>query len=254
LIKRFDRILHRTKKEEKEVSPAPSSESVDSLKNKKNLINMMSKPVKTRDIGILCKIDDDLEYQKILSTKKMTLKSDRPIKSARKIYSENLDARREAATIKAAERRASKRMEEEQLYENVRKTTRPGPIRVEIDLRRASKYDSDGNESSKPVGIASPQVQRPSITSVTSIESRRLNSQQKYQISKPIRVELDKPSPAPRSQLKIQDSQFADRNAPEKMSFREYRESLRANRGEKNYGDPDSDLKKTHQQSFFVPF
>lgn len=240
------------------MSPAPSTESVDSLKNKKNLFNLMSKPIKTRDIGILCKIDEDLEYQRILSTKKITLKSDRPIKSARKIYSDSLDARREAATVKAAERRASKRAEEDQpFYENIKKQqSRPGPIRVEIDLRRASKYDSDGvSESSKPVGIASPQNHRPSISSVTSVESRRLSSQQKYQVSQPIRVELEKPSPAPRSQLTTQlDSKFANRRAPDNMSFREYRESLRSNKGPKSHGDPDADLKKTHQQSFFVPF
>lgn len=241
---------------EKEPSPTPSAQSTESVKNQKskNIFNLIGgSKVRTRDVGINCKIDDDLDYQRVLSTKRMVLKpaiSERTLKSARKISQENRDS------VKAAERRMSRGLPEvdQHIYENVKKNARQAPIRVEIDLRKSTKYDSDYSESSKPVGIANPQVHRNSNTSVTSTESRRTSNQ--YQVTQPIRVELpkSKPSPAPRTRKIIEEESFSNRKAPEKMSFREYRESLRAKRERQMTSDPEDDLKKSHQQSFFVAF
>lgn len=246
----------RREKEPKESSPTPSAHSTESQRaqKSKNIFNLIGgHKAKTRDVGINCKIDEDLEYQRVLCTKRMTLKpaiSERTLKSARKLVQESRDS------VKAAERRISKGLPEvdQHIYENIKKNSRPAPIRVEIDLRRATKYEPDYSESPKPVGIANPQVQRNSNTSSTSTESRRTT--QKYQVSQPIRVEIpkSKPSPAPRTQPHPETDNFSNRKAPEKMSFCEYRESLRAKRERNLTSDPEDDLKKTHQQSFFVAF
>ena len=253
LIKRFEKnFLRRDKtpkehkeKEVKEYSPISNS-STDSLKRIKKIFSSNKKV--TRDVGIECKIDDDIDYQNKLNTfRKSSIKSmtnDR-FSSPQKIYFENTDQRRKES-IRPLER---KKLRNDEIYENVGRKINPAPIRVELDSRRGSKL------SNKPIGIANPQQHRPSITSISSIDSRARDS--KKHPMKPIRVEFFKPS-APNSRGGIISTVHNDNiNVKEaksdKMSFKEYREAQKA-RSSKPTNDHDDQLKNSYQQSFFVPF
>lgn len=254
LIKRFEKnFLRRDKapkepkehKELKEYSPISNS-STDSLKRIKKIFSSSKKV--TRDVGIDCKIDDDIDYQNRLNTfRKSSIKSvtsDR-FSSPQKIYYENPDQRRRE-TLRPLDR---KKLRNDEIYENVGRKINPEPIRVELDSRRGGKV------SHKPVGIANPQQHRPSITSLSSIDSRARDS--KKQQIKPIRVEFFKPSALkPRSAIVSagrSDKVNVNESKTDKMSFREYREAQKF-RSNKLIDDHDDQLKNSHQQSFFVPF
>lgn len=120
-------------------------------------------------------------------------------------------------------------------YESSKKSSTPAPIRIEIDLRNTNK---------RPIGVASPLPQK----TRSALKNGAKNSYDK----------TTRPNaPPPPSRLQVTaDNNNLKRDGNERVSFREYREQLRAARNENRHkitDTSDDDLRRSYQQSFFVP-
>lgn len=230
LIKRFDMSFWRRNKEPKEKSPSPSGS--DTIKRTKNLFNLITSGKKsTRDVGIECKMDEERDYYGGMGTRKTSVQS---------LLSEN-------------KHRPMKRQTQQQLtsiiksrnYENGKKSTTPAPapIRVEIALRNnnANKYSSDTESRRKPIGIASPLPQARNRSALKNGTARSYDSKRPEAVR----------SYAPQ---KVQEPSNFSRDGSDRMSFREYREKLKIKNDHRRVTDnSDDELRKSYQQSFFIP-
>lgn len=239
LIKRFDMSFWRRHKDSKEKSPSPSGS--DTIKRSKNLFNLMTSGKKsTRDVGIECKMDEDRDYYGGMGARKASIQSlisekkYRPTKIATKRY-ENGSNQQLTGIIKTPERRYP--------YENGKKSTTPvpAPIRVEIGIRNSHKYMSELVASKKPIGIASPLPQARNRSAlkngtIKNYDNRKAEVPQSY------------------ASIRAQETSNFSREGSDKISFREYREKLKQKNESRRITDNSEDeLRKSYQQSFFIP-
>jgi len=247
LIKRFDMTFWRRNKDPKEPSPSPSgSNSTDSMKRSKNLFNLISGNKKsTRDVAVECKMDDECseDYYSGMGTRKSSVQSlltkSRPLKTSQR--HENGSNQRLTSIMKT-----TAKPREAASYESVRKASAPAaaaPIRVEI-LRNANRYQSP---LQKPIGIASPLPQTktrlpPSSSASTALKTGTLRtSEKKYEPTRTYVTAAKEPT------------NFR-RDGSDRMSFRDYREKLKVKTENRKITDTsDDDLRKSYQQSFFIP-
>lgn len=239
LIKRFDMSFWRRHKgESKEKSPSPSGS--DTIKRSKNIFNLMTSGKKTtRDVGIECKMDEDRDYYGGMGTRKSSIlsliseKKYRPTKIATKRY-ENGSNQQLTGIIKTPERRYP--------YEKKSTILVSAPIRVEIGIRNSHKYMSETDANKKrPIGIASPLPQARNRSALKNGMIKNNDS---------------KKAEAPRSyaSMRAQETSNFTRDGSDKISFREYREKLKQKNDNRRVTDNSEDeLRKSYQQSFFIP-
>lgn len=237
LIKRFDMSFWRRNKEPKEKSPSPSGS--DTVKRSKNIFNTLISSGKksTRDVGIECKMDEDRDYYSGMGTRKSSIQSlisekkhHRPLKSSKRF--ENGSNQQLTSIIKPPERRYP-------YYEKKSTTLVPAPIRVEIGGRNSiNKYTSDMESKRRPIGIASPLPQARNRSVLKSTATRSYESK---------RPEINAPT-------KVQEINNFNREGSDRISFREYREKLKIKKdGRRITDNSDDELRKSYQQSFFIP-
>ncbi|KAG5677499.1 hypothetical protein PVAND_007256 [Polypedilum vanderplanki] len=276
-IKKIEKNLWR-RKDPKEPSPAPSSDKSDressTIKRSKNIFNLIASGKKsTREVEIQCKMDEDNDYYSGIAVRKSSLSlspdhrhhhkksSMRPLKSSQRY--ENGSNQRLTSIIKSSVDRNRNKTTSQQRrnndhphyeYENGnmnKKSSTPAPIRVEIDLRnsknnQSNKYVESSNR--KPIGIASPLPQPRSVLKSGTGKNYDSNSSNKKH------NEISRNQP-PQSSSRLQVESNFRRDEGERMSFREYREQLRAakNENRKVPDTSDDDLRRSYQQSFFIP-
>ena len=225
----------------KDKSPSPSGS--DTIKRSKNIFNLMSsgkQPQKSfRDVGIECKMDEDRDYYSGMGTRKSSIQSllaekkSRPLKTAHRYDSGS--NQQLTGIIKSSERRYP-------YQEKKSMTPVPAPIRVELAVRNVNKY-----ESKKPIGIASPLPQARNRSVLKNGASKN------YDNNKPTRSEIPRSYAPVRVQEVANGSNFNRENS-DRMSFREYREKLKMKNDNRRITDnSDDELRKSYQQSFFVP-
>lgn len=270
-IKKIEKNLWR-RKDPKEPSPAPSSSHSTSdregsnIKRSKNIFKdfMSSGKKSTREAEVQCKMDEDKDYyigiatrkssMQVLSSDKNNKKSLRPLKVSQRY--ENGNNQRLTSIIKSsADRNTRNKQRDYPSYESDntnanKKSTTPAPIRVEIDLRNGHSNSNnkintnrtiDLNSKKKPIGIASPLPQPKSVlksgTAAKSYENKKSEISRSYAAPNKLTVENN-----------------LQREGSDRISFREYREQLRAKHENKKITDTsDDDLRRSYQQSFFVP-
>jgi hypothetical protein len=271
-IKKIEKNLWR-RKDPKEPSPAPSSShSTDksdresTVKRSKNIFNLISNKKSTREVEIQCKMDEDNDYYSGIAVRKSSLSqspdrhqhsyrksSVRPLKTSQRY--ENGSNQRLTSIIKSSgDRNRNKTLQQQQqpprndypYYEennnSNKKSSTPAPIRVEIDLRNAKNHSNKYVDSNnrKPIGIASPLPQPRSVL--------KSGTAKNYDSGRSARV-------PPNSSTRLQVESNFRRDEGERMSFKEYREQLRASKcdGRKVTDTSDDDLRRSYQQSFFIP-
>lgn len=201
---------------------------------------MTSGKKSTRDVAIECKMDEDRDYYGGMGTRKSSIQSlisekkYRPTKIATKRY-ENGSNQQLTGIIKTPERRYP--------YESVKKSTTlaPAPIRVEIGLRNSHKYTSESDANKRPIGIASPLPQARNRSALKNGTIKGYDS---------------KKAEVPRSYASIRAHETSNfsRVGSDKISFREYREKLKQkNDGRRITDNSEDELRKSYQQSFFIP-
>lgn len=269
-IKKIEKNLWR-RKDPKEPSPAPSSSHSTSdregstIKRSKNIFKdfMSSGKKSTREAEVQCKMDEDKDYYSGIATRKSSMqvsssdnnkKSLRPLKVSQRY--ENGNNQRLTSIIKSsADRNIRNKQRDYPSYESDntnanKKSTTPAPIRVEIDLRNGHNNSNnkinnnrtiDLNLKKKPIGIASPLPQPKSVlksgTAAKSYENKKSEISRSYAAPNKLTVENN-----------------LQREGSDRISFREYREQLRAKHENKKITDTsDDDLRRSYQQSFFVP-
>jgi len=270
-IKKIEKNLWR-RKDPKEPSPAPSSSHSTSdregstVKRSKNIFKdfMSSGKKSTREAEVQCKMDEDKDYYGGIATRKSSMqvsssdnnkKSLRPLKVSQRY--ENGNNQRLTSIIKSsADRNTRNKQRDYPSYESDntnanKKSSTPAPIRVEIDLRNGHNNNNNNNKtinnnrtidlnSKKPIGIASPL---PNPKSVLKSGTAKSYENKKSEISR---------SYAAPSKLTVENK--LEREGSDRISFREYREKLRAKNENKKITDTsDDDLRRSYQQSFFVP-
>lgn len=221
----------------KDKSPSPSGS--DTIKRSKNIFNLMSSGKKsTRDVAIECKIDEDRDYYNEMGTRKGSIlslvseKKYRPMRSS--LRCDSGSNQQLTGIIKTPERR----------YPHKSMTPVPAPIRVELGTR-STRYTSEPENIRKPVGIASPLPQARSRSVLKngtsrSYENNRSELPRSY-VPMPVRV-LETPS-----------SNF-NREGSDRPSFRQYREKLKVKNENRRITDNSEDeLRKSYQQSFYIP-
>lgn len=229
----------RRSKEPKEKSPSPSGS--DTIKRSKNIFNLITSGKKsTRDIGIECKMDEDRDYYSGMGTRKSSIQSllsEKKYRPARRSQQriENGSNQQLTSIIKSPERRYP--------YEASKKSTTPAPtaIRVEIGLRNANRITSDAESRRKPIGVASPLPQPRNRSALKNGTSKAYESK---------RPEIGRTAPA-----RVQEtSNFSRDEGSDRMSFRDYREKLKLKNDNRRITDnSDDELRKSYQQSFFIP-
>lgn len=244
-IKKIEKNLWRRKETKKEPSPAPSSQGSDqsTIKRSKNLFNLISSSVggrkSTREVEIQCKIDEDKEYYKGIAVKKSSKdvekKVMRPARASQQRIYENGSDQRITSIMKSSQqqRQPDRHLRE---YESNRKSSTPAPIRIEIDLRNTNK---------RPIGVASPLPQKMKST----LKNGNYDGKQSSHAPSSLRLHIN-------GNNNNDNGNNLRRDGNERVSFREYREQLRAKGGEyrqKVTDTSDDDLRKSYQQSFFIP-
>lgn len=253
-IKKIEKNLWRRKETKKEPSPAPSSHSSDqgTIKRSKNIFSLISGGGRksTREVEIQCKMDDERDYYGGVSTKKSSKGDEkkytvtRPLKVSQQRNYENGSNQRLTSIMKSSQQQPDHRLREYESNNN-KKSSTPAPIRIEIDLRNTNK---------RPIGVASPLPQKTRSALKNGIKSGNFDSSGVGN-KKPIEITR---SYAP-SRLQVNNADngnYLKRDGNERVSFREYREQLRAAKHEnrqKINDTSDDELKRSYQQSFFVP-
>lgn len=259
-----------------------SSVGGDTLKRTKNIFNLIASSKKsTRDIGIECKLDQEERQERydhfdssyshqygsnggggVVVGNDMGLR-----KSSVQSLNEELPKYRRAVSKPKVYEHGST-----QLLTSIIKTPERRyaaaavpTTRVGFDVKSRSKYTPsppidtyDDTRARRPVGVASPQ---PQIRSRSVLKNG--NSTLKKQAPLP-------PSTPPYSSTlkstrllasiengnNLHDNDLT-RQESDRMSFREYRERLLKAKNENNRRllaeNSDDELRKSHQQSFFVP-
>lgn len=249
-IRKIEKNLWRRKDTKKEPSPAPSSQSSDqsTIKRSKNIFNLISGGRKsTREVEIQCKMDEERDFDSGNTLRKNAYGNERkltitkPLKASQQRNYENGSNQRLTSIMKSSQPTDLNRPRE---YES-RKSSTPAPIRIEIDLRNTNK---------RPIGVASPLPQKTRSALKNGIKTPNYDAASK----KPL--EITRSYAPSRLQVNTVDNNSNNNNirrdGNERVSFREYREQLRAAKNEsrqKITDTSDDDLKRTYQQSFFVP-
>lgn len=252
-IRKIEKNLWRRKDTKKEPSPAPSSHSSDqsTIKRSKNIFNLISGGRKsTREVEIQCKMDEEKDYYGGIGTRKSSNGNEkkfsitRPLRAFQQKNYENGSNQRLTSIMKSSpqQQQPDHRLRE---YESNKKSSTPAPIRIEIDLRNTNK---------RPIGVASPlpQKTRSALKNGNNIKSKSGNYDSGYK--KP--PEITKSHAPSRLQVNADNGNDLRRDGNERVSFREYREQLRAAKTEnrqKITDTSDDDLRRSYQQSFFVP-
>lgn len=277
-IKKFDTINFWKRRDSKDKSPSPATNNSnhtgngDTLKRTKNIFNLIASSKKsTRDIGIECKLDQEerqerydyfdssfshagndmgLRKSSVQSLNEEIPKYRRP-SSKPKVY-EHGSTQLLTSIIKTPERRY-----------NYTTTAAIPTTRVGFDVKSRSKYTpsppieyDDIISRRKPVGVASPQ---PQIRARSVLKNGGSSTLKKPPPPPPLSSTLK----STRLLASIEnnnhnglDDDPTTRQEGDRMSFREYRERLLAQKNENNRrlaDNSDDELRKTHQQSFFVP-
>jgi hypothetical protein len=187
-------------------------------------------------------MDEDRDYYQGMGTRKSSIQSllsekkhHRPPKSSKRY--EQGSNQQLTSIIKPPERRYP-------YYEKKSTTPAPAPIRVEIGVRSSiNKYTSDAESKRRPIGIASPLPQARNRSALKNATTKSFESK---------RLEIN----APRSYApaKVQEMNNFNREGSDRTSFREYREKLKLkNDGRRITDNSDDELRKSYQQSFFIP-
>lgn len=207
-------------------------------------------------------MDEDRDYYYGMGTRKSSIQSLLPEKKHRPMKgSQRNENQQLTSIIKSPERRNP-------YYENAKKSTTPvpAPIRVEVGLRNVNKYTSDAELRRKPIGIASPLPQARNRSALKkSYDNKRPEITRSYA---PTRGQEPRPrvqetrsrvqetrSTVQETRLKVPESASNfTREGSERTSFRDYRERLRLKNDNRRITDnSDDELRKSYQQSFFVP-
>lgn len=230
----------RRHKDQKEKSPSPSGS--ENIKRSKNIFNLITSGKKsTRDIGIECKIDEDRDYYGNMGARKNSMQSlssekkHRPLRSSQR--HESGSNQKLTGIIKSSEPRLP-------YYEGPKKSTPsvPTPIRVEVGLLNVKKFASNSELSNRPIGIASPLPQARNRSLLKSEATRSYEGKRMGNLSQ---------SYAP---TRAQETSNFNRQNNDRLSFKEYREKLKAKNDNRRITDnSDDELRKSYQQSFFVP-
>lgn len=230
----------RRNKEPKEKSLSPSGS--DTIKRSKNIFNTLISSGKksTRDVGIECKMDEDRDYYGGMGTRKSSIQSlisekkhHRPPRSSKR--HEHGSNQQLTSIIKPPERRYP-------YYEKKSTTPAPAPIRVELGVRNSiNKYTSDTESKRRPIGIASPLPQARNRSALkNNYESKR--------------QEINAPQLRSNVPVRVQEMNNFNREGKDRISFRDYREKLKIkNDGRRITDNSDDELRKSYQQSFFIP-
>jgi hypothetical protein len=187
-------------------------------------------------------MDEDHDYnQRDMGTRKSSMlsliseKKYRPMKSSQRY--ENGSNQQLTSIIKSPERRYP-------YHEGIKKSTTPmpPPIRVEIGLRNMNKYASDSEPKKRPIGIASPLPQARNRSVLKNVTVKSYDNK---------KVELNRSYAPPKVQ---EPSSNFSREGSDRMSFRDYREKLKLKNDNRRITDnSDDELRKSYQQSFFIP-
>lgn len=241
-IRKIEKNLWKRRDSKKEPSPAPSSQSSDqsTIKRSKNIFSLIpgaGRRKSTREVEIQCKMDEEKDYYSGITIRKSSTSdterrhsASRPLKASQRNY-ENGSNQKLTGIMKSSQ------PDYRNAYESSKKSSTPAPIRIEIDLSNTNK---------RPIGVASPLPQKTRSALKNGLKYN--NDKKSAENSK---------SYAPQStKLQVQsDSNNLKRDGNERLSFREYREQLRAKNGNRTKitDTSDDDLRKSYQQSFFVP-
>lgn len=275
-IKKIEKNLWR-RKDPKEPSPAPSSSHSTSdregstIKRSKNIFKdfISSGKKSTREVEVQCKMDEDKDYYSGIATRRSSTQVNaspenkktplRPLKASQR--HENGNNPRLTSIIKSSADRSRNKQRDYPynndsdnvtniINNNSKKSSTPAPIRVEIDLRNA--HNNNGNNKTnnnrstdlnlrKPIGIASPLPQPKSVLKSGTAKS--------YENKKAYAAAAAATTP---NKLAVENT--FGREGSDRISFREYREQLRAKQENKKMTDnSEDDLRRSYQQTFFVP-
>lgn len=243
-IRKIEKNLWKRRDSKKEPSPAPSSQSSDqsTIKRSKNIFSLISGGRKTtREVEIQCKMDDEKDYYSGIIMRKSSINDaerrqshSRPLRVSQQRNYENGSNQKLTSIMKSSQPDYRNVRE----YESSKKSSTPAPIRIEIDLRNTNK---------RPIGVASPLPQKTRSALKNGVKN---NNDKKS-------AEYSRSNAPPSSRLQVtSDQNNIKRDENERVSFREYREKLRATKNEnrnKITDTSDDDLKRSYQQSFFVP-
>lgn len=262
-IRKIEKNLWR-RKDPKEPSPVPSSHSTDksdrgesTMKRSKNIFNLITNgggnKKSTREVEIQCKMDDEKDYTSGIITfnANHSNKKYRSLKQSQRFENE---PNQNLSSIKKAPSTVNRIKKQDCKYDNTnvnKKSSTPAPIRVEIGLQNASNSHGSNNEkyadtNKKPIGIASPLPQTRS-----ALKSGTMKCYD-YKKSEIARYNAPQQQQQQQQRLKL-DGNFR-REENDQMSFREYRDRLRTKNENRRITDTsDDDLKRSYQQSFFIP-
>lgn len=214
----------------KDKSPSPSGS--DSIKRSKNIFNLITSGKKsTRDIGIECKMDEDRDYYGGMGARKSSIQS--------------LSSERKHRPLRSSQRFESESNRKNRYHEGAKMSTAPipAPIRVEIGrLRNVNKFTSESERNKKPIGIASPLPQARNRSVLKTDPARNYEGK---------RMGSSTGSYVP---TRTQQTNDFNRDTNDRISFKEYRERLKTKNDNRRVADnSDDELRKSYQQSFFVP-
>jgi hypothetical protein len=245
-IRKIEKNLWKRRDSKKEPSPAPSSHSSDqsTIKRSKNIFNLIPGVGRksTREVEIQCKMDDEKDYYSGIAMRKSSISDaerkhsvSRPLRVSQQRNYENGSNQKLTGIMKSSQPDYRNVRE----YESSKKASTPAPIRIEIDLRNTNK---------RPIGVASPLPQK----TRSALKNGVKNNYDKKSVEN---TRSYAPSSATRLQVPT-DHNNLKRDGNERVSFREYREQLRAAKNGNRHkitDTSDDDLRRSYQQSFFVP-
>lgn len=245
-IRKIEKNLWKRRDSKKEPSPAPSSHSSDqssTIKRSKNIFNLISGGGRksTREVEVQCKMDEEKDYYSGIAMRKSSISDaerKHSVSSSRPLKQRNYEngSNQKLTGIMKSSQPDYRNLRE---YESTKKSLTPAPIRIEIDLRNTNK---------RPIGVASPLQQK----TRSALKNGVKNNYDKKSME-------NTRSHAPPSSVRLQipnDHNNIKRDGNERVSFREYREQLRAAKNENRHkitDNSDDDLRRSYQQSFFVP-
>lgn len=264
-IKKFDTINFWKRRDSKDKSPSPANpihSNGDTLKRTKNIFNLIASSKKsTRDVGIECKLDQEEQQEKYDHfDSSYPLGNDMGLrKSSVQSLNEEIPKYRRASKPKVYEHGSSQLLTSiiktpDRRY-NYKSTVSTIPTtattRVGFDVKSRGKYSPSppmeyDDIRRRPVGVASPQ---PQIRSRSVLKNGNSTLKKQSTTLKSTRLLSS-----------IENNNNHDdeleRQGSDRMSFREYRERLLKAKNENNRrlaDNSDDELRKSHQQSFFVP-
>lgn len=252
-MKKFD-INFWKRRDSKDKSPSPATNNGgDTLKRTKNIFNIIASSKKsTRDIGIECKLDEeerdffDSSYNggngmgmRKSSIQSLTEEIPKYRRASKPKVYEHGSTQLLTSIIKTPERRYN--------YKSVTSTIPATTNRVGFKYSPPKEIE---DVRRKPVGVASPQ---PQVRSRSVLKNTAGNNTLKKTSTLKLTRLLTTTSNENNNNNNEDD--LTRQGSGDRMSFREYRERLlkMKNENRRMADNSDDDLRKSHQQSFFVP-